>query len=460
MIEQKPEHNLNKLFVKSFCFLLMIFGFIQSSNGFTTAIDISANPPEFIFNLDNNMAPTHEVKLAPNEYDLSKKLKPLLQNKHYQQVIELLKANKNPEKSTALLLMTGQVYLALKQPKLAETNLKETLRNTPSLVRAHRTLAALYLQEKNLKSAQYHLTQAIKYGVQDPQFFGQLAYINLNQNQPWSAIAGYQQALLLQPNNIQWKQGLLFALQKAGNYQSALNMVDELLNAQPENKRLWLQRAQITLALNEQDKALVSMEMALRYGENKQSNLLSTAQLHLTTGSIARAGDLLIKIAKQTPQNFMKIEPAISWLVSDGETAHASRIMNSIVNVNQLPTTQQSLYFLTLGNTLQESQPKQALKYFLKSLKMNPNQARVLIKLAEHYHTKQQFSRAQLYYQRAEVFPKQAKQSLAGLAQLALDQQQYSQALTYLQKLKLLSDNKQNIDKNIVIVQRLITQKS
>lgn len=434
--------------------------FVNITSVNAQSIDVELAAPTFSYNLTNGLSPSSDVKLAPNEHRLSVALRPLLDNKQYSQAITLLKANENSDKSTALLLMTGQVYLAVKDVKSAETTLLSVLQQSPNLVRAHRTLAALYLQTKQLKKAQHHLTKAIKNGVQDPQFFGQLAYINLNQHSPWSAIAGYQQALLLDPHNIKWKQGLLYALQRAGNNLAALNMVDELINASPTDKDLWLQRAQITLATNDRTKALTSMEMALRYGETKPNNLLSTAQLHLSVGSMARAADLLIKITTKKPQAFDQVAPAIAWLISEGEFNQASRILASIKKVSKLPLPQQSLYYATLGNTVESTNMKQAIKHFKKSLALNPNQASVLVKLAQHYQDKQQFSRAQLYYQRAQVFPHYVKQSLAGLAQLALDQQQYAKALTYLQKLKPLSDNKQNIEKNISIIKRLKAQQS
>lgn len=437
--------------------------YAQSSNAQPNnvkLINVKLSPPSFTFELNNVIAPINNVKLAPNEFELSTTIKPLLNNKKYSQVLAVLKSNENDEKSDALLLMTGQVYLADKQPRKAEQILLSVLNKSPNLVPAHRTLAALYLQEKKLEKAQHHLSESIKNGVQDPQFFGQLAYINLNQNSPWSAISGYQQALLLEPKNIQWKQGLLYALQRAGNNQAALNMVDELINAKPTDKQLWLQRAQITLATNDHAKALTSMEMALRYGETKTNNLLSTAQLHLAQGSMARAADLLIKITKKNPQAFEQVEPAITWLISEKEYKQASRILASIKRVNKLPRNQQSLYYATLGSTKEPDNMNQAVKHFKKSLELNPNQASMLVKLAQHYQQKQQFSRAQLYYQRAEIFPEFIKQSLAGLAQLALDQQQYAKAITYLERLKTLSDNKQNIDKNISIIKRLITQQA
>ena len=424
------------------------------------AIEVELEPPTFTFNLTNALPQTGSTKLAPNEYELSVAIKPLLDAKQYSKVIELLKNNSNVEKSTGLLLIAGQVYLAAKQPDNAEKALLAVLEKAPNLLRVHRTLAALYLQKKQLKKAQHHLTKAIENGVQDPQFFGQLAYINLEQGSAWSAIAGYQQALLLDPNNNQWKHGLLYALQRAGNNQAALNMVDELINETPDDKRLWLQRAQINLASNEKPKALTSMEMALRHGETASSNLLSTAQLHLSAGSMARAADLLIKITAHNPQAFTQINSAINWLISEGEVKQANRILASIKGITKLPKPQQSLYYAALGSAQEHNNIERAVKHFNKSLALNPNQASVLIKLAQHYQSKQQFSRAQLYYQRAQVFPNFIKPALAGLAQIALEQEYYDKALAYLEKLKPLSNNKVNIDKNIAVLKRLKAQES
>ena len=424
------------------------------------AIEVKLAPPTFTFNLTNELPQTSSTKLAPDEFDLSVAIKPLLDTKQYSKVIELLKNNSNTERSTGLLLITGQVYLAAKQPDNAEKALLAVLEKAPSLLRAHRTLAALYLQKKQLKKAQHHLTKAIENGVQDPQFFGQLAYINLDQGSPWSAIAGYQQALLLDPNNNQWKHGLLYALQRAGNNQAALNMVDELINETPNDKRLWLQRAQITLASNEKSKALTSMEMALRHGEKASSNLLSTAQLHLSAGSMTRATDLLIAISARNPQAFTQVNSAINWLISEGEIKQANRILRSIKGVAKLPKPQQSQYYAALGSAQEKNNIERAVKHFKKSLDLNPNQASVLIKLAQYYQSKQQFSRAQLYYQRAQVFPNFIKPALAGLAQIALEQAYYDKALAYLEKLKPLSSNKVNIDKNIAVLKRLKAQES
>jgi len=423
-------------------------------------IDIALDAPQFSFAIENNLSPHQQEKLSPTESQLAQQLKPLLKVKDYSAVLALLDAHQAKERSAALWLMTGQVNLALGKKKQAATALNEALKVAPNLVRAHRTLAALHIQQQQFKQAQTHLAKAIEHGMQDPQLFGQLAYINLNQGAPWSAIAGYQQALLLQPHHTPWKKGLLYALQQAGNHQAAFAMANELLNGSPTDKDLWLARAQTTLALDLPAKAITSMEMALRHGENKPSNLLSTAQLHLANGSIARGADLLITLGVKKSQSFSQLEPAIAWLIANGQQRAASLILSKISNIKRRPTLEQSLYYATLGHANEHDNPQRALKYFTKSLSLNPNQASVLLKLAQHYQDKQQYSRAELYYQRAEIFPNYTKLSLAGLAQLALDQQYFAKALTYLEKLKQLSDNKLAIEKNITIIKRLQAQQA
>ncbi|MGB1298291.1 MAG: tetratricopeptide repeat protein [Psychrobium sp.] len=423
------------------------------------AISVELPTPTFQFELSNIDTGEPNTKLASDEYDLSLKLKPLLDNKDYLAAIDVLAANTNPQKSTGLLLIEGQIFLAAKKSKLAEKALLAVAKKAPEIVRVHKTLAALYLGQKRIKQAQTHLIKAIELGVRDPQFFGQLAYINLNQNEPWSAIAGYQQALLLEPHNAQWRHGLLFALQQAGNHQAALNMVNELLSREPKNKDLWLQRAQINLALEQSEKALTSMEMALRLGEKNTSNLLSTAQLHLTSGSKPRAADLLINIGNQGASHFSQIHSAVNWLINEDELKQANRVLSGIKDVNKLPKSQQSQYYAALGSVSHHSNIKRAVKHYQRALKLDPNSANVLLKLGEYYQGIEQYSRAELYYQRAQVFKQTIKPALASLAQIALNQAQYDKALAYLQKLKPLSSNPLNIDKNIAILKRMQTQK-
>jgi len=426
-------------------------------------IAIITEAPHFSFIIENNLSPRHQDKLSPQEAELAQQITPLLKAQAHQDILDLIKAYQPPDqvkRSAALWLMQGQLHLTLNQPADAEHALNQALTLSPNLVRAHRTLATLYVQQKQYNKAQQHLAKAIINGMQDPQLFGQLAYINLNQGAPWSAIAGFQQALLLQPHHQPWKKGLLYALQQSGDHQTALTMVNELLNTSPTDKNLWLQRAQLSIALDSNQQAISSMEMALRHGEKNPTNLLNTAQLHLANGSMDRATDLLVTLSSNQHQNFERIEPAISWLIDQQQSQSALIILSKVKNITSRAPAEQSVYYATLGNAHEYNQPKIALKQYKKSLALDPNNARVLIKLAQHYRQKKQYSHAELYYQRAEIFPKYAKQSLSGLAQLAVDQQHFNKALSYLEKLKSVSDNKLSIEKNIAILNRLRAQKT
>lgn len=441
---------------------ILVFCIALTSASITHAstIDVSISPPSFNFQIDNNLLPQHQSKLSPDEYDLSVKLKPLLEKENYAQALTLLQGNTSDNKSVALLLITGQVHLALNQPKRALAIFEKVLTSQPNSVRVHRSLAALYLQQKQPKKAQQHLAKAIELGVQDPQYFAQLAYLNLTLGAPWSAISGYQQALFLQPQQQQYKRGLLYALQQAGNHQAALNLVDELLNNHPNDSELWLQRGAIALSVDDHLKALSSMEMALRFGEKAPTNLLSTAQLHLSSGSVKRAADLLIKYGATKIGQFSDIEPIISWMINDGGTKQALRVLNSIKDIKQLSQQAQSLFYATLGDALIDTQIKKAIAHYQRSIKLNPNQANVLISLGQYYQQQQQLSRAAIYYQRAHVFTTTKKQALAGLAQVALDQQHYNKALKYLEQLKPISHNPHRVEKNMAIIKRLISQQS
>src|SRR5690606_28380075 len=96
---------------------------------------------------------------------------------------------------------------------------------------------------------------------------GQLAYLNLTLYGPFSAISEYQQAMALEPDNIQWQQGLLAALTQAKMYEAAEALLQDLLAKRPTAADLWLNQAALALHQNEFQQALASLEMAILLGD-------------------------------------------------------------------------------------------------------------------------------------------------------------------------------------------------
>jgi tetratricopeptide (TPR) repeat protein len=78
------------------------------------------------------------------------------------------------------------------------------------------------------------LTRTIALGGGDGKVFGLLGFASLSQGRNVSAEAAYRQALVFEPENLDFKLGLVKSSIGTGNYDYALAMLDELLKQYPE----------------------------------------------------------------------------------------------------------------------------------------------------------------------------------------------------------------------------------
>lgn len=440
------------------------------------SIQIKQLPPVWTLPAGNNPLLQRDAKLLPAEQTLARKLRPLLDQKNYAAALTAIEAishaDYKPEPilslSPALLQVKGQIHVSLSEYEKAKQAFHSAIEQLPDFIRAHKNLAVIYIKQKNYQTARKHLIKTITLGEGDAQLFGYLAYINLQLSTPWSAIAGYKQALLLEPENAQWQQGLLYSLISAKNNHSAKAMLNEMLQKTPNDQRLWLQRSRISLDDNSPLDALTSMEMALRLGNNEADNLIATAQLHLNHGSVSRAAELMALLLTQWQNNslqlndknneqFDAIESVIAWLIYDKHWPEAKLLLNHAnkyaKSISSLQQSQLKIHQASLpGNSI-----KNITQLYEQAITLAPTNGHALMALAEHYQQQNDYTQAQLLFVRAASLNEFSERAYIGHAQVYIEQKNYSQAATLLRKALKLNPTRQDLVQNIRLLDRLNT---
>ncbi|MBU2895044.1 tetratricopeptide repeat protein [Colwellia sp. D2M02] len=439
-------------------------------------IHIEQLAPVWTIQTGNNPLLERDAKLLPAEQSLALTLRPLLDQKKYQAALNAIETSSHedyePEPilslSPALLQVKGQIYLSLKEYELAKSTFIEAVTLLPDFIRAHKNLAVIYIKQQNYQAARKHLIKTIELGEGDAQLFGYLAYINLQLNTPWSAIAGYQQALLLEPDNSQWQQGLLYSLIKAKDNHAAKAMLNEMLQKSPNDMRLWLQRSRISLDDNTPLDALMSMEMALRLGNTDADNLIAAAQLHLNHGSVSRAAELMSQLLRQWQQkgsykatenseHFDAIESVIAWLIYEKHWSEAKPLLKHTEQyANKITGTQQSQLKLHRAS-MPGNSATQTTRLYEQAIKLDPSNGQALIALAEHYQQQNDYTQAQLLFVRAASIEGFAERAYIGHAQVYIEQKNYDQAAVLLRKALKLNPTRQDLVQNIRLLDRMNT---
>ncbi|HLJ78516.1 MAG TPA: cellulose synthase subunit BcsC-related outer membrane protein [Acidobacteriaceae bacterium] len=181
----------------------------------------------------------------------------------YQEALTL-----QPSDQGALL---GLANALLDQHKFAEaeTRFQQVLSRSPSNSEALAGLGFLRLNQGRFDDAAKLFAQAhrleparadVSQGYRNAKFWGIMnqAAAALNQDQPKAAVAAYQQAVLLNPNDKDALHGLANAFMRAGDYAGASRIYTQLTAAYPTDESNWLQLMQAQIRAQDPKSAIAT----------------------------------------------------------------------------------------------------------------------------------------------------------------------------------------------------------
>jgi tetratricopeptide (TPR) repeat protein len=335
--------------------------------------------------------------------------------------------------SATMLYLIGHVYMALEQYVPAETAFKTALVPLPDYIRVHESLGLLYLQIERYDEARAHLARAASLGLNTPNLYGALGYLNQQTHNYWGAVSAYQQAVMIDPGNESWQRGLLYSLAQTYQHDSALTLIDQMLQGTPDDAHLWLYRAHVSLLAGERAAALTSLETAIRLGEDSAANLQVCAALHLEHGSVGRAIALLRRGQAQG-LDFDFLDQALAWLVQANEWVYVEELLTPLLAGRGAYSDMQQSKLLTRQSRLRlhENQRAGARTALQEAVQLDPTNAEALMTLAQMHREDRNLDQAELLYQRASADDLHRENALVSLAQLAIDRDDFERALQLL----------------------------
>jgi len=439
------------------CFLgvFTAIGTVEASN---IQLEINVDNPNFVLPVFAGPYSDRAASIAPEEYEMADALRELLDKKDKAAVLVKLNEFYDLELSAAMLILKAQVLFSLEMLDQAEDTFLAVLARKPQLIRAHSDIGQLYLVKEDYVKARKHFAKAISLGSNEAIIHGQLGYLNLTLHGAFSAIAQYQQAMALEPENIQWQQGLLASLSQAEMYESAQALLREMLNARPNDSALWLNKAAIALQLSSSLEALASIEMAMLLGDTAPKNIRTATQLHLQLGSYDRAYALMKDSVDRSKIDIATVNQYLTWLGQVGYWSEAAELLNELEGrLKALDSHDKSIFYMHRARieTIQ-SRSKEAKVFFEQSLVFDPTNGEALLLYAKYLIDSEDYVRAELLYSRAEGIEGSEKRAMLGRAQLYLLSKEYESTLGLLRNVLTLYPDSPGVRDNIEIMENII----
>lgn len=441
-----------------FTFAALLLAITSQANANISPFNIEVDKPTFVIPPFMEIYMERETSVAPDEIEMAENMHDLLKVEDTEAVLKQLDSFYEIELSPALLLLKAQIYFSKQAYDKAEATYMLLLARMPQLVRVHSDLGQLYLIKGKPKKAREHFVKAVTYGAQDSLIYGQLAYLNLTQYGSYSAVAAYQQALALDPEEKQWQQGLFTALTSSGQLQAAQALLNELKAKQPDNKDLWLNQAILSLKQDDSIGALQGLEMAILLGDEREDNIKTAIQLHFQQESFVRAAELIEKHMDMRALDIKTVNRYLAWLRQAQMWKESESILAKLESqmTTFTPQERSRLYasraHIQLNNRLFSS----AKQWFEKSIEEDPTHSRALIDYAELSLQQKDYIKAETLYTRAQADDKFRKQAMLGKAQLYINIQDYQAALGLMQSAMDMYPGMSELERQIEIVKSII----
>lgn len=378
-----------------------------------------------------------EPRLSPEEQTLYRdKIVPLLREDPKKALPELVSAASKPGASAVFDYTLGTVYFQTEDFTNAVAQYEQALSKFPDYRRAQRNLALALVRDGRYEAAVKPLTRTIALGGGDGKIYGLLGFAHLTAGRFVSAQGAYQQAAVFEPDNLDFKLGLVKAQIGLNQFDAAIALLEELIQANPGKDSLWVLQANVYIQREQPAKAIVNLEVLRRMGLISAPQLGLLGDLHLTQDNRDMALEAYLaaveKDGGKTPERGLR--PA-EMLVSRGAFPQAKQLLEKVRSAGTLPAeSEMKALKLEARVAMATGDAEKGVQSLESILERNPLDGEALLLAGDHYARTGQREKAEFRYDAAAKLDAFSADAFLKQAQLKVAQQKYTEAVELLRR--------------------------
>lgn len=307
--------------------------------------------------------------------------------------------------------------------------------------RAWRNLGLLRVRLKQYDEARFALSQVVQLGRGDSDTYGLLAYCFSQLDMHLPAESAYRIANLLDPEEKNWKMGLVRSFFMQERYADVAALAGEMIKAEPGNADLWKLQANAYIGLKQPMRAAENYQIIDGLGKSDVQTMSMLANIYTNEGLHATAVDSYLRaldLAKGTDAA-AKLEDQLlrgaRVLASQGALEPTKRL---IVTVNKVMgkdlTKQEKTQWLKLSARIavSEGASDEEVKVLEQIVELDPLDGEAIILLGKNAARQGDPEKAILLFQRAGLIEKFSVDAKIDEARVWVKQGQYNKALPLL----------------------------
>ena len=372
-----------------------------------------------------------EPGISLEEKELLDEIKNLLPNR-IGEAIELLEESTTDTSSAALDFIIGQLNLQIGNLQPAKIHMEKAARKYPNYLRAQRTLGLLNVRLEDYDQAVKHLTKSISLGDTEGRTYGLLGYCFQYQGIPMAAEKAYGIAVISEPDNLDWKNGLARNLLDQDKFFESYFQFEQLILKNPSNADNWVLQANCLIGLNRIDEAAANIEIITRMGLAQSESMHLLGDIYLMKNLYDPAQKAyLAALNNGTSSSIEGPLQVADSLIKSGAIDDAATLVNKLRSVYRGKTTDdEELTLLTMQSQIAIAQGngEKARATLGKITERDPLRGRALITLGQYYSDNANVEQAILMFERAEQLDDFRAEALVAHARLMVVEKSWNDA--------------------------------
>jgi tetratricopeptide (TPR) repeat protein len=349
----------------------------------------------------------------------------------------LLKESVRPEVSAVIDLTLGGVQFQQDKIDDALVNYRNAVAKFPNFRRAYRSIGLICTRKSQYEAAIAAFNKMIELGGADAYSYGLLGFCHSARGDYQPSEAAYRNALLLQPDNVEWRLGLTRSVFKQAKYEDAASLLDVLITNYPDKADFWLLQSHTYLGLKQPMKAAVNLEALDSIGKSTVDSLFTLGDIYVSEALPDMALSAYERaIAKNPTQPVSRSIRAAEVLAARGGLLQSKTLLTLVkANWNDTlsDTDRRKVLKLQARLTMNSGSGDAETATVLEEvIALDPLDGEALMLLGQHYNRMAQPDKAILYYERAARIDAFAANAKVKIAQVFVAQGRFTEALPLL----------------------------
>ena len=366
--------------------------------------------------------------------------------------------------SSAILSYTlGSLHFQEGNHEEAINNFNVALSKFPDFLRAHKNMGIVQVREGRYAEAIEPLVNTINLGGADGMVYGLLGFSYLNTEKYQSAIMAYQNAMLLDADNQDWKLGMIKCKIAEEQFQDAVRLLDGILEKQPQSVSLWALQGNVLLQMDQPDKAAVNFEILRKSGKATLQHLMLLGDIYMIKDAKDLALDVYLEAIEMDGENDIKRSlRAVDILVSRGAWGESEKLFAKIRATHQPTMTEEETFkLLKLESkvTIANGKGDEALIVLEQIIEKDPLDGEALLLAGGFYAQNGDREKAIFRFEMASKIQGFEADAWLEHAKILVLNQDYSKAIELLQKAQKTKP-RDNVQKYLEAIQRVATAAS